>query len=227
MASALLAAAIAWTPCPHVHLRGAQLAHRSASRHSSAAGASRGACVLMQEEGAELLYNPNAWTEASFAAAQSLPSVCRSVNQNVAEAEHMALAMLGDDKSTFSRVLTAAGASPLEIKASFQAYARSQPQVFSQDSTATSNINVGSSLLSLLQRASAQRKLLTDDFLSSEHLLLALLSGVRLVPGAARCAARRARCPPISRASASRRLRRHRALLTPRRQPMWQAHPQR
>ena len=73
----------------------------------------------------------------------------------------MAIAMLADDNGMFSRVLAAAGASSPDIKAAVEAYARKQPQIFSQDSSATSTLNVGSSLLSLMQRASAQRKLLT------------------------------------------------------------------
>jgi len=138
--------------------------------------------IFMQAPGGEdtqALLNPEAWTESGFAAIQGLPATCKSLNQNIAESEHLALAFLADDRGMFSKVITAAGASALEVKKAFEAYARKQPQVFSTDPSATNNLSMGPSLVAVLQAASAQRKLITDDFLSAEHVLLALLSDKR------------------------------------------------
>ena len=110
------------------------------------------------------------WTEAGYATVETLPSVMKSLNQPVGESEHMAIAMLGDEKGMFCKVLTAAGASALDIKRSFLAYADTQPKVFSHESATTSNLNVGASLRSLMQCTKAQQKLLTDNFLSAEHV---------------------------------------------------------
>ena len=135
----------------------------------------------MQASTRELL-SPEAWVESAFRALQSLPKICERLNQPVAEAEHLAIALLeeGGDKGMASRVLAAAGASPAAVRAGFEAYAARQPKVFNGSQKADANsINVGSSLGRLLESAAAQRSLLTDDFLSAEHVLLALLNDNR------------------------------------------------
>ena len=77
--------------------------------------------------------NPEKWTEAGAAALQKLPATCKKLNQRVAEAEHLALALLEDEKGMASKVLLAAGAEPKAIKEAFEAFARRQPQVYSSD----------------------------------------------------------------------------------------------
>eukprot|EP00966_Prymnesium_polylepis_P082251 1904979-Prymnesium_polylepis.1 len=185
MLACTIATTAFWLPltpprCPLTQYATAQPVHADAAiRGLPRVQRAAGITLVASGDGPDAFFNPEAWTEKGFSAVQELPSVCKNLNQNVAESEHMAIAMLADEKGMFGRVLTAAGASAPDIKAAFEVHARTQPQIFSQDSGATSNLNVGSSLLSLMQRAGAQRALLTDDYLSAEHVLLALLSDGR------------------------------------------------
>lgn len=132
-------------------------------------------------ESPDTLFSEELWTEKGFKTLRSLPQVTASFNQQAAEAEHLALAFLADERSMISRVLLAAGASPAAIKSEFEAYARSQPQIFSSSSSSppAGSFQAGATLVSLVSAANAQRKLLTDDFLSGEHVLLALLDEPR------------------------------------------------
>ncbi|KAL3903689.1 MAG: hypothetical protein SGPRY_011577, partial [Prymnesium sp.] len=133
------------------------------------------------DESPDTLFSEELWTEKGFKTLRSLPQVTASFNQQAAEAEHLALAFLADERSMISRVLLAAGASPAAIKSEFEAYARSQPQIFSSSSSSppAGSFQAGATLVSLVSAANAQRKLLTDDFLSGEHVLLALLDEPR------------------------------------------------
>lgn len=125
------------------------------------------------------LLSSDAWTEKGFAVVQQLPATCNKMRQSAGESEHLALAMLADEKGMMWKVIETAGSSPSMVKSKFEAYANTQPKVFTSDGAASNNLNVGSSLLSLLQSANKQRKLITDEYLSGEHVLLALLTDSR------------------------------------------------
>ncbi len=128
------------------------------------------------------LFSEQAWVESGFAALQKLPATTSRLNQQAAEAEHLAITLLeqNGDKGMASKVLAAAGASPSEARAAFEEFAQRQPKVFNSNSKVPEgSLNVGSSLVTLLQAANAQKALLTDDFLSAEHVLLALLNDAR------------------------------------------------
>ena len=140
----------------------------------------RTAAVKMQNP--QELLDPEKWVESGVKALQRLPATCNRFNQQAAETEHVAIAFLeeGGDRGLASRILAAAGASPESVRLGFEEYARRQPQVSSRSSSVDSNsLIAGRSLVSLLQSASAQRSLLTDDFLSAEHVLLAMLNDER------------------------------------------------
>ena len=80
-----------------------------------------------------------------------------------------------------ARVLEAAGASPRAVTQGLETFARRQPQVVNssnQDNSGT--LVIGQALAAFLPKAAAQRSLLTDEFLSAEHVLLALLNDDRV-----------------------------------------------
>ena len=130
----------------------------------------------MQQE----FLNPEKWVNSGASALQRLPTVCGRFDQQVAEVEHLALCFLDEsERDLASRILAAAGTSPELVRRGFEKYARSQPQISSRSPGAEAAVMAGGSLLSLVQSANAQRSLLTDDFLSAEHLLLALLDDKR------------------------------------------------
>lgn len=133
----------------------------------------------MQASPQELL-SPEAWVESGVAALQKLPATCARLNNPTAEAEHLAIVLLeeGGDRGMASKVLAAAGVSPAAVRTGFEEFAGRQPKVFGGVS-GSEQLNVGGSLVRLLQSAAAQRALLTDDFLSAEHVMLALLNDER------------------------------------------------
>ena len=140
--------------------------------------------VLAVDDGAtsaQALLNPEAWTESGAKAIQSLPSVCRSLGQQFAEVEHMAIALIdqGGEKGMMQKLLAAAGLSPSAVRTGFDAFARKQPSVTGPGSAPSDQLNVGSSLVPMLVSARAQRSLLTDEYMSAEHVLLALLNDKR------------------------------------------------
>lgn len=143
--------------------------------------ATRMDAVVMQAGPQELL-SPEAWVESGASALQKLPATCKRFNQQAAEAEHLAIALLeqGGERGMASKVLANAGASPAAVKKAFEAFANNQPKVFNSNTEVPEGqLNVGRSLVALLQSAGAQRSLLTDDYLSAEHVLLALLNDDR------------------------------------------------
>ena len=78
-----------------------------------------------------------------------------------------------------SRILAACGASPAAVREAFEQFAQKQPKVYGATAPGEQMVRMGSSLMQLLQAASAQRSLLTDEYLSAEHVLLALLGDRR------------------------------------------------
>ena len=132
-------------------------------------------------ESAEELLNPEAWVESGVSALKKLPAMCQRLNQPVAEAEHVALVLLeeGGERGMASKILAAAGANPASVRQAFEGFASNQPKVFSSQQPLEGQLKVGASMLTLLQSSSAQRALLTDEYLSAEHVLLALLNDAR------------------------------------------------
>jgi len=150
----------------------------AALRDLGAARRSRAARMASVNSNPAELLDPEKWTEAGVKALQRIPPTCQRLSQRVAEVEHLALALLEDDKGMASRVLLAAGASPTSIRNAFEAYALRQPKVYGSSDNG-GNLVIGGSLASLLPKMEAQRTLLTDEYLAAEHALLALLNDER------------------------------------------------
>lgn len=138
--------------------------------------------TVVAQVGGELL-NPESWVESGVAALNRLPQIVSRLSQQKTESEHLAIAFLeeGAERGLASRILAAAGASPQAVKDAFEEFARSQPRISGNGAQSGDDrqIVMGSSLVELLQASEAQRKLLTDDFRSAEHVLLALLNDRR------------------------------------------------
>ena len=125
----------------------------------------------------EALLAADKWTEAGFESIQGIMGVCKRLSQKCAQAEHLGIALLKDERTMASRVVQAAGADSKALREGFEAYAATQPKQFgAQDDEPPS---LGDSLSTLLRRSAAQRKTLTDEFLAPEHVLLALLEDNR------------------------------------------------
>jgi len=174
----LLAAA----PVPAYRVVGGSIQHRGSA---PAAAVTRAAVPVMASETLDELLDPEAWTEGGFKAIQRLPALCQKANQLRAESEHVGMSIFADETEMASRVVSAAGAKPMGLRDGFEAFSRTQPKQYGGSSNEA--LNAGSSLLSLLRRSADKRRQLTDEFLSAEHVLLAMLEddrcGAKLLAG--------------------------------------------
>ncbi len=131
------------------------------------------------ETPAELL-NAELWTDKGFEAVQRLPKICRTLQQQSAESEHIGISILDEADGIATKVLEALDASPSELKAAFENFARTQPKVYSSTYSDGGQLTVGASLLNLLRAAKKEQKKMNDDYLSPEHVLICLASDGRI-----------------------------------------------
>ncbi|EOD28801.1 hypothetical protein EMIHUDRAFT_418536 [Emiliania huxleyi CCMP1516] len=118
------------------------------------------------------LFSPESWTEKGFDGVQRLPAACRAAEATTAEAEHLALAFLSQDAdSVVARTLSKAGSSAASLKRQLEDFSARQPKV---KGAAPEQPSVGASLLALVRGANNERAALGDEFLSGEHVLIAL-----------------------------------------------------
>ena len=116
---------------------------------------------------------------------QRLPGVCRASKTTEAEAEHLALAFLAqDDTSVFARTLLKAGSSAQAVKRRLEEFVQKAPKVVSAAEIEAPK--VAPSLVALVRAANDERAKLNDDFLSGEHVLIALADEPRIGKAALR-----------------------------------------
>ena len=125
------------------------------------------------------LFNPEAWTESGFDAIQRLPAVCRAASSTTAEAEHLGLAFCSQDESSVvARTLAKAGSSIGALRRRLDEFVQRQPKV--TGGVQSDQPSVAPSLLALVRAANKERATLDDEFLSGEHVLIALASDERV-----------------------------------------------
>lgn len=96
----------------HLHAATALLAlrlappplHRPVEARLAVARAAGIACMV---EEPEALLVGDKWTEAGFESVQGIMGVCKRLNQKRAEAEHLAISLLRDERTMASRVVQA------------------------------------------------------------------------------------------------------------------------
>ena len=138
----------------------------------------------MHASPAQKLFSPEAWTESGFEAVQRLPAMVKRYETTGAETEHLALAFLdGSDDDVAALMLDAADSSAKALRRELDAVARKNPRV--SGGGAEQQASVQPSALALARQADAERKTLGDEYLSAEHVLLALIVDKRC--GAAAC----------------------------------------
>jgi ATP-dependent Clp protease ATP-binding subunit ClpB len=119
-------------------------------------------------------------SQEALAAAQRLAGARR--NPEVAPA-HLLLTLLEQEGGIVVPVLRRAGADPERVRRRANEALDALPTVTGD---ATSAPSLGSALIELLRRADEEARGMGDEYVSTEHLLLALASDPRLDTGAAR-----------------------------------------
>jgi ATP-dependent Clp protease ATP-binding subunit ClpB len=118
--------------------------------------------------------DPSKFTEKAWEAIVKSQDVARRFRHQQLEVEHLAIATL-ELEGTASTMLTKAGVESSRLKQQFEGFAQRQPKVASDG-----QLYLGQGLDILLDKAEASRNTFQDDFISIEHLLLALAEDDRI-----------------------------------------------
>ena len=122
------------------------------------------------------------FTDNALDAINKAPEVARRFQNQMVEVEHLAIALLEQEGLT-TKILTRAGVDPSRLLPQLESFIRRQPRVFSQRQpqvSDTSQLYLGRGLDLMLDRAEAARQSWSDEYISVEHLLLALAEDDRL-----------------------------------------------
>ncbi|WNZ23036.1 ATP-dependent chaperone ClpB [Leptolyngbya sp. NK1-12] len=118
--------------------------------------------------------DPSKFTEKAWEAIVKSQDVARRFRHQQLEVEHVILAML-EQEGTAQTMLTKASIDVARFKQQLEGFAQRQPRVASDG-----QLYLGQGLDVLLDKAETVRKTLQDDYISVEHLLLALADDDRI-----------------------------------------------
>jgi ATP-dependent Clp protease ATP-binding subunit ClpB len=117
----------------------------------------------------------NKFTEKSQAALMEAQAIATRNQHQAVDVEHLALALLEQEEGLVPRLLEKAGVSPNLLKAKIQEALDRIPRV-SGDTMTGQGLYVTQRLNKLLVAAQDEAKKLKDEYVSVEHLMLAMLS---------------------------------------------------
>src|SRR5205823_6442508 len=115
----------------------------------------------------------NKLTMKSQAALEGAHEQAVARNHQTIEPEHLLFALLSDPEGVVLPLLDKAGVTPATIRDRVDEALDKLPQVFTQGG----DVRVGQSVSRVLATAGREAEQLTDEYISTEHLLLALLEG--------------------------------------------------
>ncbi|MFF0072903.1 ATP-dependent chaperone ClpB [Streptomyces sp. NPDC005494] len=115
----------------------------------------------------------NRLTQKSQEALQEAQSAAGRMGQTEVDGEHLLLALLDQEDGLIPRLLQQAGAEPKELRAAVREELSRRPKV-TGPGAAPSQVFVTQRLAGLLDAAEREAKRLKDEYVSVEHLLLAL-----------------------------------------------------
>ena len=113
--------------------------------------------------------NPDRFTTKTKEALVKATGLARESHHATVLPEHLALALLGQQDGIVYPVIDGLGASALELRRAIESRLDGQPKVYGDAEAATSP-----KLSAILNTADAYRTRMGDDYLSVEHLLLAI-----------------------------------------------------
>jgi ATP-dependent Clp protease ATP-binding subunit ClpB len=117
----------------------------------------------------------NKLTMKSQAALEGARQQAVARNHQAIEPEHLLFALLSDAEGVVYPLLHAVGAAPKPLRDAVDAALDRLPKVFAQGGAA--EVRISPALATVLDAAFREAEALTDEYVSTEHLLLALLEG--------------------------------------------------
>ncbi len=117
--------------------------------------------------------NPNKWTHKTTEAVQSAASIAREHSNPEVTPTHLLLALIGQADGVVLPVLQSVEVAPARFKRRLEEQLAQLPSAYGGG-----DAQMGKSLRDAFQRADKIRADLTDDYLSTEHLLLAFADEV-------------------------------------------------
>ncbi len=117
--------------------------------------------------------DPNRWTLKTNEAVQAALDAARTANHAEATPDHLLAAMLGQQGTATLPTLEKLGVTPLTLRNRTTEALAKQPRSYGGQEA-----GIGRSLRDVLERADTERAGLGDEYLSVEHLLLALADRV-------------------------------------------------
>jgi ATP-dependent Clp protease ATP-binding subunit ClpB len=117
--------------------------------------------------------DPNRWTLKTQEAFNAAAEAARSRNNPEVTPDHLLLAMLGQESTVVLPVLTKVGLAPLAIRNRVEETLAKLPRSYSGKGGA-SDVQMSRELRETLNRADTERTALGDEYLSIEHVLLAM-----------------------------------------------------
>jgi ATP-dependent Clp protease ATP-binding subunit ClpB len=118
--------------------------------------------------------DPSRLTQKSQEAVQEAQTIALRYGHTEADGEHLLLALLDQTDGLVPHLLTVAGADPVRLRADVEAELGRRPRV-SGPGAAPGQVFVTQRLARLLDAAEREAKRLKDEYVSVEHLLIALL----------------------------------------------------
>jgi len=119
--------------------------------------------------------DPNQFTEKAWTAIAKSQDVARRFQNQQLETEHLWISLLEEEGGLTATVLQRAGVPIKDLQQRLEVFTNKQPKVVN-----ATQLYMGRSLDTALDRAEAARKEFEDDFIAVEHLLLGLAQDDRV-----------------------------------------------
>jgi ATP-dependent Clp protease ATP-binding subunit ClpB len=125
--------------------------------------------------------DPTTFTLKTQAALESARQQAAARDQQAIEPEHVLLALLGDPEGVIFPLLHRLGVSPRTVRDRVEDAVEHLPKVYA--TSAASDQRLAPATVQLLDRAWREAQSMTDEYLSTEHLMLAMVDGTQTTPG--------------------------------------------
>jgi ATP-dependent Clp protease ATP-binding subunit ClpB len=122
------------------------------------------------------LMDPNKLTQSTQSALQDAQSRALRYGHTEVDVEHLLLALVEQPDALVARLLTGAGADPAAIAAALEEELARRPRVSGPGAPA-GQVYVSRALNELLDRAQQEAERMKDEYVSVEHVVMAILAG--------------------------------------------------